>query len=428
VNEDGKKALEGRTLYVHPMTQAGARLLAATFRSRGIDARITPGSDERTLELGSMFSEGDECLPKKITLGDYLKVTETEGFKPSETAFLMPTAHGPCRFGQYWPALEAVLEQRGLRDVLVLCPSSENGYEGISDNGLAFYRSAWLSILASDTMRKMLLKTRPYERESGRTDEVYEESIRRLERIFEEPGVGYRKLFGRVRGTLEEFRKKFRAVKADYVKGKPLIAVVGEIFCRHNRFANEDMLRKLEEHGAETWIADVAEWVFYTDWSRKQNLIRVGRKFSAEMFLTNLKQWIMKRDEHRLLASFRGDFFGYEEPSGTEEIVEYGKPYLPATGALGEMALSIGRAVYSYYKGVDGIVDISPFTCMNGIVSEAVYPAFSREHDDIPCRVFYFDGTNADLDRDIGIFMELVKGYMSRKKVERKYPAFFRDP
>ena len=63
---------------------------------------------------------------------------------------------------------------------------------------------------------------------------------------------------------------------------------------------------------------------------------------------------------------------------------------------------------------------------MNGIVSEAVYPSFSKDHNNIPCRVFYFDGVNIDLDRDIGIFMELVRGYMSRKKVKRCYPDIFR--
>ena len=45
--------------------------------------------------------------------------------------------------------------------------------------------------------------------------------------------------------------------------------------------------------------------------------------------------------------------------------------HLPATGALGEMTLSVGKAVYLYEKGADGVIDISPFTCMNGITSEA---------------------------------------------------------
>jgi len=141
-----------------------------------------------------------------------------------------------------------------------------------------------------------------------------------------------------------------------------------------------------------------------------------------------LKTNIMRRDEHILLAPFHEDFEGYEEPENIEIIERYALDYLPVHGALGEMSVSLGRSGYCHGMGVDGIVDISPFSCMNGIVSEAVYPSFSRDHDDIPCRVFYYDGVNRDIDRDIGIFMELVKGYQSRKKTHRKYPAFFREP
>lgn len=144
------------------------------------------------------------------------------------------------------------------------------------------------------------------------------------------------------------------------------------------------------------------------------------------MALTKLKQYIMRKDEHRFLHPFHDDFKGYEEPL-TEELARYSEPYLPIMGALGEMSLSMGKSVYSYYKGADGIVDISPFSCMNGIVSEAIYPSLAKDHNDIPCRVFYFDGVNVDMDRDIGIFMELVKGYSSRKKVERVYPDYFKD-
>ena len=136
----------------------------------------------------------------------------------------------------------------------------------------------------------------------------------------------------------------------------------------------------------------------------------------------------MKNEEHYLLEPFHDDNIGYEEPADTEVIAHYGEPYLPARCALGEMALSLGKGGYLYTKGIDGIVDISPFSCMNGIVSEAIYPSFSRDHNDLPCRVFFYDGINLDLDRDIGIFMELIKGYMSRKTIERRYPGVFRDP
>ena len=425
MKENGGATLKGRTLYIHPMTRAGARMIAAVFRSTEIDARVVPPSDERTMELGAIYSSGDECLPEKITIGDYLKVTETEGFNPAKTAFLMPASDGPCRFGQYSCLLKTILRKLGHEEVMVLSPSSADGYRGIGGNMLMFFRTAWIALIAADILRKMLLKTRPYEKAKGTTDCVYERALQRAEAVLERGGIRYGERMGLLIEAITRSRDEFRAVDAAYVKGKPLVAVLGEIFCRHNRFANENMIRKLEEYGAETWIADVGEWVFYTDWSSRDDLIRTGRKFSKNMALSLLKTHIMRRNEHKLLAPFHDDFHGYEEPADIDEIVLHAEQYLPARGALGEMCLSLGRAGYSYTKGVDGIVDISPFSCMNGIVSEAVYPSFSRDHDNIPCRVFYYDGVNSDLDRDIGIYMELVKGYMTRKKMRREYPPIF---
>ena len=44
---------------------------------------------------------------------------------------------------------------------------------------------------------------------------------------------------------------------------------------------------------------------------------------------------------------------------------------------------------------------------MNGIVTEAVYPSLQKDLDNMPIRTFYFDGTQGDLERDVGIFIEL---------------------
>ena len=90
-----------------------------------------------------------------------------------------------------------------------------------------------------------------------------------------------------------------------------------------------------------------------------------------------LRSHIQHADEEALIAPFEEDFVGYEEPP-IEEILELAWPYLPTGGALGEMVLSVGKAAYLAKHGADGIIDISPFTCMNGIVSEAIYPKLSQ--------------------------------------------------
>ena len=87
--------------------------------------------------------------------------------------------------------------------------------------------------------------------------------------------------------------------------------------------------------------------------------------------------------------------------------------------------MSVGKAAYLAKHGADGIIDISPFSCMNGIVSEAIYPKLSKDYGGIPIRNFYFDGTQSDLDRDLGIYLELARSYHETKSTYAIYPAYF---
>ena len=144
-----------------------------------------------------------------------------------------------------------------------------------------------------------------------------------------------------------------------------------------------------------------------------------GKALSLEMLGVKLRKHVQHSYEKKLLAPFKEEFVGLEEPHSVREILERSKPYLPYHGSLGEMVLSVGKAIYLYEKGADGIIDISPFTCMNGIVTEAIYPKLSSEHDGIPIRTFYFDGTQVDLENDLGIFIELARNYSRRKKRKR---------
>jgi len=410
------------------MTYVGARMAAAVFRSVGVDARITPPSDERTLELGGLHTSGDECYPEKVTMGDFLRVIEAEDFDPSRTAFFMPTAEGPCRFGQYAPYLRQVLRELGHGDVPVISPTSKNSYDGVTEHGRDMVRLLWRALVSGDLLHKMLLKTRPYETQAGAADAAYERGIDLVERVVEARGLSTADRLEALVEALTKARDGFRAVPARYMKGKPLIGVVGEIYCRLNEFSNRDAVRRIEAHGGEAWLSDVSEWVWYTNWSQKSLLKRDGKTFSLSMVGAIVKNAVQKRDEKRLLSPFVDEFVGYEEPHDVyEEVLRPAWPYLPADGALGEMVLSVGKGIYLRGKGADGIIDISPFSCMNGIVSEAVYHAVSRDYDGIPIRNFYFDASSSNMDRDLDIFMELAISYRRHKGPPRRYPKYFEE-
>ena len=369
------------------------------------------------------MTSGDECYPQKIVLGDLLRIIEDEG--RDHVAYLMPSANGPCRFGQYLHLIRTKLDELGYGDVPVISITSNDGYASIGDYSMDLVRTAWRAVLAQDILMKLLLKTRPYEREKGSTDRVYLQSLEEVGEAVSMQRISHKERLTAVQAALVRARDRFRSLPADYDVSRPLIGVVGEIFCRHNTFSNFDLIRVVEEQGGECWLSDIGEWVWYTDDEQRRRLTEQGRRFGKDNTVRYIKSVIMRRDEHALYGPFGDDFVGYEEPHDVRDVLELSKPYLPYTGALGEMVLSSGKSIYMFEKGADGIIDISPFTCMNGIVTEAVYPSLSHDLDEMPIRVFYFDGTQGDLERDVGIFIELARTYQRRKKKLRRYPACF---
>jgi len=413
--------LSGKKVIIPPMAYGSARAFAAGFRAIGLDADITPPSDHRTRELGAKCTSGDECYPAKVTVGDFMKYLERPGADPSRTVLFMPTADGPCRFGQYAPYLESILQGHGYSQTQVLSPTSKNAYDGLGELAGPFVRTQWRSLLSADILSKLLLQYRPYELQKGDSDAVYKQCLDNLCSTIEKTPVTPSVQIKAIHDSLVRCRDRFRAIPVHRDRSAPLIGIVGEIFCRLNTFSNENLVCRLEEYGAECWLSDLTEWVWYTNSEQFRKLKLVGKQISREAAGAWIRKAVQKRDEETLLEPFRQDFIGYEEPH-IEEVLEYARPYLPAEGALGEMVINVGRAVYLAKHGADGIIDISPFTCMNGIVCEAIYPRLSRDLGGIPIRTFYFDGTQGDLDRDMGVYLELARTYQKGKKYQRKFP------
>lgn len=419
------KSLMGRKMFIPRMSYSGAKLTAAAFQSIGINAMPSPASDGKTLELGSKYLTGEECLPEKVTLGNFVKIIEDPSFDPEKTAFLLPTSGGPCRFGQYQNILKKVLREKDFNQAMVISPTSSDGYEGFGASAQDLFRTSWHAVLAGDILRKMQLKTRPYELEKGKANEIFHQSLDELSEIIATPQLKHKVRLKRLRQCLVKAQHRYLNMPANYKKDKPLIGIVGEIYCRLNEFSNEYLINKIEEMGGEAWMTDIGEWIWYTNDEQRWRIIRAGKRFSKDMLAAKIKFKILKSDEKILLKPLKDFFRGYEEPHDIREILEYSRPFLPQEGALGEMVLNVGKSIYLQKKGADGVIDITPFSCMNGIVCEAVYPQVSKQYDNFPIRIFYFDGTQTDLERDVGIFLELSRNYKRKKNNKRIYPEYF---
>lgn len=394
--------------------------MAAAYRSIGVNAKVSPESDEKTLDLSAKFTSGEECLPQRIVLGNFLKIITDKNFDPSETAFLLPTSSGPCRFGQYAPFITKVIHEMGHKDITILSPTSSDGYGSLANNTISFLRTAWRALIISDILRKILLIFRPYEQNPGEADLKHKKALKQVSKILENGSLNLKSQIKLLTGSLEQIRDEYLQLPLkQMLNSRPLIGVVGEIFLRFNNFSNQDILKKIETSGGEAWIADITEWIWYTNDEEKRKFREAGKKFSLPMFKALVRHHIQSIDEKKLLAPFK-NVFKHRPEASMKQLLKYSLPYLPSTMALGEMTLNAAKAIDFYHSDCDGVIDISPFTCMNGIVTEVIYPQLSKNYDNIPIRIFYFDGVPFDLERDLEIFMDQVNNYKSRKEATLK--------
>lgn len=68
----------------------------ALFDGLGIDYVIPPPISKLSLEIGSLHSPEEICLPFKIMIGNYIEAIE----QGADTVILTGSC-GPCRFGEY---------------------------------------------------------------------------------------------------------------------------------------------------------------------------------------------------------------------------------------------------------------------------------------------------------------------------------------
>jgi predicted nucleotide-binding protein (sugar kinase/HSP70/actin superfamily) len=89
------------------------------------------------------------------------------------------------------------------------------------------------------------------------------------------------------------------------------------------------------------------------------------------------------------------------------EIVEQGEKYFPVEFNA-EAILSAGRAaLFVEHDGADMIVNVSPFTCMPGTITGAIFRQMSSQRG-IPIVNMYYDGT-VGINEKITTFLQNLK-------------------
>ncbi|KPK23599.1 MAG: hypothetical protein AMK69_17870 [Nitrospira bacterium SG8_3] len=279
---------------------------------------------------------------------------------------------------------------------------------------MRFTKRLWQGWLASEVLERIRLHVRPYERNPGETDQLFALGLQDIARAVAQPdgrpAIWSRDILPALRRAVESLE----AVSIDRSERRPLVGIVGEFYTVLNRRANQDLIRTLEELGAEVTIHGLTVSNFYTLFSEHyypKNRLKQGKVASACYYFFR-NQWLMswvRRVEVCLPEELRP--FG---TLGTKTILQEAGPYIhyDIDPVLATLTARVRRFAAS---GVSGICNLFVLNCMLGNVTVPIFKKALGGYPNLPVLHAVYDGQKAtNMVTRIEAFMHQTKLYRER--------------
>jgi predicted nucleotide-binding protein (sugar kinase/HSP70/actin superfamily) len=211
--------------------------------------------------------------------------------------------------------------------------------------------------------------------------------------------------------TLENIGKSFQEIPLSNGQRKPVISVMGEVFMRDNPYCSAYMVDRLEKFGAETLISGFSQFLVYftirylrdSKWKGDYRGILKSKiqEFTQTMSANRITKAVYEMYDNKLDVS-------------VNEMLDSSAPYIHRHYD-GDPAVNLGTSVALAKRGVSGLANIIPFTCMPGSIVEAVSHKFKEDYNHIPTVHIAFDGQeDTSIELRLQAFMHQAYQYRDR--------------
>lgn len=349
---------------------------SAALRKVGVEPYVPPYTSKRTLSLGTKYSPEAICLPYKLIMGNFI-----EAIEGGADYVAMISSPGCCRLGEYGKCINNALSDLGYHANYIELQLYD-GIQGIynflkevshKNDPVLFIRAIVLAIrkvFILDDLQARLSYLRAREYNFGDAEKHFNKALKIVD-----DAMNTRQLNKAKKLAFEEMDK----VKYDPNKEVLHVDITGEIYLVCDKFSNQDIVKELGKMGVET----------------RKSLTVSG--FLKDAIIPK----IFRKGETHLQRANR-----------------LAKPYLMRD--IGGDALEcVSDVAYANERDIDGIIHISPFTCMPEIMSQNIFPAM-RENCDIPILPLIMDeqtGKAGYLTR-LEAFVDLMRRRKRRRTME----------
>ncbi|RKL62993.1 CoA protein activase [Thermoanaerobacteraceae bacterium SP2] len=301
----------------------------------GNEVVLPPRPNAETISFGCKLAPEFACYPFKIVLGTYVQVLEAGADTLVSTGGV-----GPCRAGLYTTLQEKILKDLGynfemitleppgrrLKDLMVSIKKLINTRLSFRDY-INIGRFVWKQLTLLDKAERLSHKVRPLEVKKGETTRTYKKCVDLV------AGAQSIKELTEIEREIELLYEGIEKKDFDPVK----IGIVGEIYVLLEPSANLEI---------EETLGDLGVYV-------ERSMFLAG--YTVSNAIMDLFHMAGERDIKKLASPY------FKEMCG------------------GHGRESVGNAVHFAKRGFDGLIQLSPFTCIPEIVAKSILPRVCEE-------------------------------------------------
>lgn len=408
-----KKMKKDFTVLIPEMSPIHFQFLETALSRAGYKAKRLPTVDKNAVEEGLKYINNDACYPTIVTLGQIISYLKSGEVDLDRVGIFMSQTGGGCRASNYVALLRKALKDLGMEQIPVISVNMA----GLESNpgfslSMGVIRRGLMAVVYGDLFMRVLYATRPYEKESGSANALYEKWAR----------VARRNVYT---GSLLKFGKTIKRIVEDFdnlplldIK-KPRVGIVGEILVKYHPNANNNVVDIVEQEGGEAVVLDLIDFFMYGMYSKEFNYHNLSGSYNAMLgnkIAMRVIEFFRKPMRKALEASKR-----FHQPMYIKDIAKKATEIISLGNQCGEGWLLTGEMVDLIDDGVENIICMQPFACLpNHVTGKGVMKPLRKRNPYANIAAIDYDPGASDVNQlnRIKLMMATAHKNLAKKQAE----------
>ncbi|MBZ2175822.1 2-hydroxyacyl-CoA dehydratase [Schnuerera sp. xch1] len=369
-----KEMRERHTILMPQMAPIHFKMLETVFKSCGYNLEVLPSVDTKSIDEGLKYVNNDACYPSIMVVGQFMAALKSGRYDLDNVSVMISQTGGVCRASNYVAFMRKAFKDAGYGRVPIIAVSAQ----GIETNpgfklSLDLLKKSVMAIHYGDLIMRMLYRVRPYEKIKGSANLLAQHWIDKCAKASE---IGNKKEYIK---NINAMVKDFDELEIDEDLVKPKVGVVGEILVKYHPEANNQIVKLLEEEGAEAVVTDLTDFLLYSSYNgefkhkylSKGVLPKIGGDIAVKYI-----EYYRKYAREALRRSNR-----FEEPMTIQQLAGKAQELISLGHQYGEGWLLTAEMIELISRGAENVICVQPFGCLpNHITGKGMIKAIRDKY------------------------------------------------